>query len=250
MANTRWYTYFILICCKNCIVCLKRTKNKQKEAEICPFLRKSNSNRGAHSRTGSAHSVSYKSYNRIFILAFGALDQNFNYCGASIILLHLVLLKCSMPLLPYMRICLCYLICAHACIEPSVRSSKDKENWGGMKEQINITEKRWKSIFVGNCQLPFCTIRFILALQLWLDWRLHWKAHTFVFTCLHGRTHNTKIGRLMFIIMSKWHFHLVRGRSCPTYLGTYNSKPCTFVTSLSLRWEWFIKRHCHICSIL
>ena len=29
--------FFTYICCKNCIVCLKKTKNKQKEAEVGPF---------------------------------------------------------------------------------------------------------------------------------------------------------------------------------------------------------------------
>ena len=30
--------FFKLICCKICIVCLKKTENKQKEAEDGPFL--------------------------------------------------------------------------------------------------------------------------------------------------------------------------------------------------------------------
>ena len=31
--------FFTLICCKNCIVCLKKTVNKQKEAGVGPFLK-------------------------------------------------------------------------------------------------------------------------------------------------------------------------------------------------------------------
>ena len=32
--------FFILICCKNCIVCLKRPKINEKEAGFSPFLKK------------------------------------------------------------------------------------------------------------------------------------------------------------------------------------------------------------------
>ena len=35
---TGW-TFFTYICCKNCNVCLKRPKNKQKEAGVGPFLK-------------------------------------------------------------------------------------------------------------------------------------------------------------------------------------------------------------------
>ena len=31
-------TFFTLICCKNCIVCLKRPKIKEKEAGVRPFF--------------------------------------------------------------------------------------------------------------------------------------------------------------------------------------------------------------------
>ena len=31
--------FFTLICCKNCIVCLKRLKRNEKEAGVGPFLR-------------------------------------------------------------------------------------------------------------------------------------------------------------------------------------------------------------------
>ena len=32
--------FFTLICCRNCIVCLKKTENKRKEAGVGPFFRK------------------------------------------------------------------------------------------------------------------------------------------------------------------------------------------------------------------
>ena len=35
---TGW-TFFTLICCKNCIVCLKRLNKKEKEADVGPFLK-------------------------------------------------------------------------------------------------------------------------------------------------------------------------------------------------------------------
>ena len=31
--------FFILICCKNCIVCLKRPNKTKKEAEVGPFFK-------------------------------------------------------------------------------------------------------------------------------------------------------------------------------------------------------------------
>ena len=34
--------FFTLICCKNCIVCLKRPKINEKEAEVGPFVKKRN----------------------------------------------------------------------------------------------------------------------------------------------------------------------------------------------------------------
>ena len=34
--------FFTLICCKNCIVCLKRPKINEKEAEVGPFFIKKN----------------------------------------------------------------------------------------------------------------------------------------------------------------------------------------------------------------
>ena len=33
-------TFFTLICCKNCIVCLNRPKIKEKEAGVGPFFKK------------------------------------------------------------------------------------------------------------------------------------------------------------------------------------------------------------------
>ena len=41
--SQRWMdmTFFTLICCNNCIVCLKRPKINEKEAGVCPiFLKK------------------------------------------------------------------------------------------------------------------------------------------------------------------------------------------------------------------
>ena len=35
-----WWTFFTLICCKNCIVCLKRPKINEKEAGVGPFLKR------------------------------------------------------------------------------------------------------------------------------------------------------------------------------------------------------------------
>ena len=35
-----WMHFFTLICCKNSIVCLKRPKINEKEAEVGPFLKK------------------------------------------------------------------------------------------------------------------------------------------------------------------------------------------------------------------
>ena len=37
--------FFTLICCKNCIVCLKKTKNKRKEAGVGLFLKNLNVNK-------------------------------------------------------------------------------------------------------------------------------------------------------------------------------------------------------------
>ena len=34
--------FFTLICCKNCIVCLKRPKINKKEADVGPFFKKKN----------------------------------------------------------------------------------------------------------------------------------------------------------------------------------------------------------------
>ena len=41
--SQRWILdghFFTLICCKNCIVCLKRPKINEKEARVGPFLKK------------------------------------------------------------------------------------------------------------------------------------------------------------------------------------------------------------------
>ena len=39
--DTGWtWHFFTLICCKNCIVCLKRPKINEKEAEVGPFFKK------------------------------------------------------------------------------------------------------------------------------------------------------------------------------------------------------------------
>ena len=34
--------FFALICCKNCIFCLKKTKINEKEAGVAPFFKKTN----------------------------------------------------------------------------------------------------------------------------------------------------------------------------------------------------------------
>ena len=43
LESRRWmdiWTFFTLICGKNCIVCLKRPKINEKEAGVGPFLKK------------------------------------------------------------------------------------------------------------------------------------------------------------------------------------------------------------------
>ena len=42
--SQRWMdmTFFTLICCNNCIVCLKSPKINEKEARVGPFLKKTN----------------------------------------------------------------------------------------------------------------------------------------------------------------------------------------------------------------
>ena len=44
--DTGWtWHFFTLICCKNCIVCLKRPKINEKEARVGPFFKKNQSNK-------------------------------------------------------------------------------------------------------------------------------------------------------------------------------------------------------------